>query len=154
IPIRDYVGISAQNLKDYEALKEQLAGGEYVESDTEAVEYAPQVVHSLATGTLRRIQVTTANDELIDGLPRGAGVEVPALVDRIGVPPLRVGALPAQCAALNRQFLNVVDLTVTAAVEEDPRLIRHAAMLDPHTAATLTVDEIWALCNDLVAAHG
>jgi alpha-galactosidase len=66
---------------------------------------------------------------------------------------LRVGALPPQCAALNRQFLNVVELTVRAAVEGDPRLIRHAAMLDPHTAATLSVDEIWALCNDLVAAH-
>jgi alpha-galactosidase len=154
IPLRDYVGISAANVSEYEALREQLARGEYVESDDDAVEYAPQVVHSLATGTLRRIQVTTANDELIDDLPRGAGVEVPALVDRIGVHPLRVGALPPQLAALNRQFLNVVELTVRAAVEGDPRMVRHAAMLDPHTAATLTVDQIWALCNDLVAAHG
>jgi alpha-galactosidase len=102
---------------------------------------------------LRRIQVTTPNDGLIDDLPRGAGVEVPALVDRLGVQPLRVDALPPQLAALNRQFLNVVDLTVRAAVEGDPRLLRHAAMLDPHTAATLTVDQIWALCNDMVAAH-
>ena len=154
IPIRDYVGISAGHLSDYDALREQIARGEYVESDIDAVEYAPQVVHSLATGTLRRIQVTTANDNLIDDLPFGAGVEVPALVDRLGVQPLRVGALPPQLAALNRQFLNVVELTVRAAAEEDPRLVRHAAMLDPHTAATLTVDQIWALCNDLVAAHG
>ncbi|HVN49894.1 MAG TPA: alpha-glucosidase/alpha-galactosidase [Acidimicrobiales bacterium] len=154
IPIRDYVGISASHVADYDALRDQLARGEYVESADEAVEYAPQVVHSLATGTLRRIQVTTANDHLIDDLPLGAGVEVPALVDRLGVQPLRVGALPPQLAALNRQFLNVVGLTVSAAVEGDPRLVRHAAMLDPHTAATLTVDQIWALCNDLVAAHG
>jgi alpha-galactosidase len=153
IPVRDYVGISAGHLREYEELREQLARGEYVEGDTGAVEYAPQVVHSLATGTLRRIQVTTPNDGLIDDLPRGAGVEVPALVDRLGVQPLRVGALPPQLAALNRQFLNVVDLTVRAAVEGDPRLLRHAAMLDPHTAATLTVDQIWALCNDMVAAH-
>ena len=68
--------------------------------------------------------------------------------------PLRVGALPPQLAALNRQFLNVVDLTVRAATEGDPRLLRNAAMLDPHTAATLTVDHIWQLCNELVAAHG
>ena len=154
IPIRDYVGISASHLSDYDALREQLARGEYIESDNDTVEYAPQVVHSLATGTLRRIQVTTANDDLIDDLPLGAGVEVPALVDRLGVHPLHVGALPPQLAALNRQFLNVVELTVRAAVERDPRLVRHAAMLDPHTAATLTVDQIWALCNDLVAAHG
>jgi alpha-galactosidase len=154
IPVRDYVGISAGNLSEYEALREQLARGEYVEDKSDAVEYAPQVVHSLATGTLRRIQVTTPNDGLIDDLPRGAGVEVPALVDRLGVQPLRVGALPPQLAALNRQFLNVVELTVQAAVEGDPRLLRQAAMLDPHTAATLTVDQIWALCDDLVAAHG
>ena len=154
IPLRDYVGISAGNVGEYEALREQLARGEYVESDDDAVEYVPQVVHSLATGTLRRIQVTTANDGLIDDLPHGAGVEVPAMVDHLGVQPMRVGALPPQLAALNRQFLNVVELTVQAAVTGDPRLLRHAAMLDPHTAATLTVDEIWALCNDLVAAHG
>ncbi len=154
IPVRDYVGISAGNLREYEELREQLARGEYVEGNNDAVEYAPQVVHSLATGTLRRIQVTTVNDGLIDDLPRGAGVEVPALVDRFGVQPLRVGALPPQLAALNRQFLNVVDLTVRAATEGDPRLLRNAAMLDPHTAATLTVDHIWQLCNELVAAHG
>jgi alpha-galactosidase len=154
IPLRDYVGISAANVGEYEALREQLARGEYAESEDDAVEYAPQVVHSLATGTLRRIQVTTANDALIDGLPHGAAVEVPALVDHLGVQPMRVGSLPPQLAALNRQFLNVVELTVQAAVVGDPRLLRHAAMLDPHTAATLTVDEIWELCNELVAAHG
>ena len=154
IPLRDYVGISAGNVGEYEALREQLARGDYVESDDDAVEYAPQVVHSLATGTLRRIQVTTPNESLIDDLPHGAAVEVPALVDRLGVQPMRVGSLPPQLAALNRQFLNVVDLTVQAAVVGDPRLLRHAAMLDPHTAATLTVDQIWALCNELVAAHG
>ena len=154
IPVRDYVQISAGHLREYEQLRSQLARGEYVEGPGDAVEYAPQVVHSLATGTLRRIQVTTANDALIDDLPRGAGVEVPALVDRLGVQPLRVGSLPPQLAALNRQFLNVVDLTVRAAVEGDPRLVRHAAMCDPHTSATLTVDQIWDLCNDMVAAHG
>jgi len=154
IPVGDYLQISAQHVTEYATLREQLAGGTYTEPATDAVEYAPQVVHSLATGTLRRIQVTTPNDGLIDDLPHGTGVEVPALVDGMGVHPLRVGALPPQLAALNRQFLNVVDLTVRAAVEGDPRLVRHAAMLDPHTAATLTVDQIWDLCNDLTAAHG
>jgi alpha-galactosidase len=153
IPLRDYVDISAGHVREYEALRQQLARGEYTESADNAAEYAPQVVHSLASGTLRSIQVTTANDGLIDDLPRGAGVEVPALVDGLGVHPLRVGSLPVQLAALNRQFLNVVELTVRAAVDADPRLIRQAAMLDPHTAATLTVEQIWSLCDDMVAAH-
>ena len=65
---------------------------------------------------------------------------MPATVDRLGVHPHHVGALPPQCAALNRHFLNVVELVVAAAVEGDPGLIRHAAMVDPNTAAALTVD--------------
>jgi alpha-galactosidase len=154
IPVGEYLKISAANVRTYQRLREGMARGEYAESADDAAEYAPQVVHSLATGTLRRIQVTTPNDGLIDDLPSGTGVEVPALVDRTGVHPLRVGPLPPQLAALNRAFLNVVDLTVRAAVEGDPRLLRAAAMTDPNTAATLSPDRIWAVCDDMVRAHG
>jgi alpha-galactosidase len=75
-------------------------------------------------------------------------------VDALGVQPTRVGALPAQCAALNRAYLSMNDLVVRAALEDDPRHIRHAAMADPATAATLRVEEIWELCDDMVRAHG
>ena len=108
----------------------------------------------MVTGTPRRIVGNVANTGLITNLPAGLGVEVPCLVDELGVQPTYVGALPPQCAALNRGFLNVVDLTVQAAVQGDPRLLRHAAMVDPNTAATLALDDIWSLCNDLVAALG
>ena len=67
---------------------------------------------------------------------------------------IHVGDLPLQCAALNRSFVSVGELTVRAAVEGDPRLVRQAAMVDPNTAATLTLDQIWALCDDLTEAHG
>jgi alpha-galactosidase len=156
IPVDDYVGISAGNLAEYGAVRDALAAGREPEprEEEDAAEYAPQVIHSLATGTLRTIQVTTANTGLITNLPAGAGVEVPATLDRLGVHPHHVGALPPQLAALNRSFLNVVELTVAAALEGDPRHIRHAAMADPATAAALTVDEIWALCDAMVAAHG
>jgi alpha-galactosidase len=59
-----------------------------------------------------------------------------------------------QLAALNRTFVNVGELTVRAAVDGDPRLVRQAAMLDPNTASVLTLDQIWELCNDLTVAHG
>jgi alpha-galactosidase len=156
IPVGDYVEISAGNLAEYGAVRDALAAGREPEprEEEDAAEYAPQVIHSLATGTLRTIQVTTANTGLITNLPAGAGVEVPATLDRLGVHPHHVGALPPQLAALNRGFLNVVELTVAAALEGDPRHIRHAAMADPATAAALTVDEIWALCDAMVAAHG
>ncbi|GAB3965365.1 alpha-glucosidase/alpha-galactosidase [Actinoallomurus acanthiterrae] len=156
IPIGDYVGISADNVTEYVSIRDRLAAGLDPGPDAEedAAEYAPQVIHSLATGTLRTIQVTTANSGLVANLPAGAAVEVPATVDRLGVHPHAVGALPPQLAALNRSFLNVVELVVAAAVEGDPRHVRHAAMSDPATAAALTVDEIWALCDAMVAAHG
>jgi alpha-galactosidase len=157
IPIGDYVRISADNLAEYAAVRERLAAGLDPEpglEEEDAAEYAPQVIHSIVTGTPRTIQVTTPNTGLITNLPSGAAVEVPASVDRLGVHPHHVGALPPQLAALNRSFLNVVELVVTAAVEADPRHIRHAAMSDPATAAALTVDEIWALCDAMVAAHG
>jgi alpha-galactosidase len=156
IPVGDYVRISAENLASYAALREDLASGADPAAgwESDAAEYAPQVIHSLATGTRRTIQVTTPNTGLITNLPDGAAVEVPATLDRLGVHPHHVGALPPQLAAVNRQFLNVVELVVAAAVEGDPRHIRHAAMADPATAARLTVDEIWALCDAMAAAHG
>jgi len=156
IPVRDYVGISAANLAEYHGLRDRITGGGTPPPvpDDDAVEYAPQVVHSLVTGTPRTIQVTTPNHGLIDNLPTGAAVEVPATLDRLGVHPHHVGALPPQLAALNRSFLNVVELTVAAAVEGNPAHIRHAAMSDPATAATLTLDQIWDLCAAMTAAHG
>jgi alpha-galactosidase len=93
------------------------------------------------------------NDGLISNLPSGSVVEVPCLVDALGVQPTAIGALPAACAAVNSAYVNVNALTVKAALEQDPRAIRQALMADPATAATLTVEQIWALCNDLVVAH-
>jgi alpha-galactosidase len=154
IPVGDYLGISAANAAEIEALVPRVEAGEYVEPEEDAAEYAPQVVHSIVTGTPRTIQVNVANAGLIDNLPPGAGVEVPCVVDNRGPRPTAVGALPAQCAALNRHFLSVVELTVRAAAEGRPELVRHALMVDPNTAATLPVDRIWALADDMVAAHG
>ena len=177
IPVGDYLAISEQNVAEYRATRQALAAGEPLprhgdagdagdagddpasgEASGEAVgdgsEYAPQVVHSIVTGIPRTIYGNLPNTGLIANLPTGQAVEVPCLVDSLGIRPLAAGPLPAQCAALNRTFLNPVELTIAAAVQGDPRLIRQAAMLDPNAAATLTVDQIWQLCDALVAAHG
>ena len=105
------------------------------------------------TGTQRTIHANVANRGLIDNLPVGAGVEVPATVDRLGVHPQAMGSLPPQCAALNRSFLNVAELTVRAALAEDRTMVRQAVMLDPNAAATLTLPQLDALCDELAAAH-
>jgi alpha-galactosidase len=154
IPVGAYLDISAGNAAEVERLIPQVDAGEYTEPEEDAAEYAPQVVHSLVTGTPRRIQVTTANAGLIDNLAAGAGVEVPCTLGADGVRPQPVGALPEQCAALNRTFLSVVGLTVEAAVQGRPELVRHALMVDPNTAASVDVDAIWRCADAMVAAHG
>ena len=94
------------------------------------------------------------NSDLITNLPADACVEVPCLVDGAGVQPTWIGELPPQLAALNRTFLNVAELTVRAALEGRPEYVRQAVMLDPNAAATLSLDAIWELCDELTAAHG
>ena len=79
---------------------------------------------------------------------------MPCHVDRNGIQPLRIGLVPAQLAAIMRSQINVQELTVLAALTGKRDHIYHAAMLDPHTAAELSLDEIRALCDALIAAHG
>ncbi|MFI5893669.1 alpha-glucosidase/alpha-galactosidase [Actinoplanes sp. NPDC051513] len=154
IPVGDYLQISADNVAEYHAVRKAMKAGEPLDLTRDATEYAPQVIHSMVTGTMRRIHANVPNYGLISNLPEGYAVEVPAVVDRLGVRPERVGDLPVQCAALNRSFVSVGQLTVQAALTGDKRMVRQAAMADPNTAATLTVDQIWELCDELTAAHG
>ena len=153
IPVGDYKGISAGNLAEYEETRRLLDADQPLEA-ADATEYAPQVIHSMVTGQPRVIHANVANTGLLTDLPAGLGVEVPVAVDGTGALPSHVGALPPVGAALNRSFLGVVDLTVQAAVRDDPRMVRQAAMVDPNAAATLTVEAIWDLCDAMVDAHG
>ncbi|OPC78227.1 alpha-glucosidase/alpha-galactosidase [Embleya scabrispora] len=153
LPVGAYLDIVDENVAAYESTRSALAAGQPVPVES-TMEYAPQIIHSITTGTPRTVYGNVPNQGLIDNLPADGVVEVPCLVDRLGVQPTRVGALPAQLAALNRTYLSVNDLVVRAALEDDPRHIRHAAMIDPATAAVLPVERIWDLCDDLVRAHG
>ncbi len=91
---------------------------------------------------------------LIENLPREACVEVPCLVDGAGVAPCYVGRLPVQLAAMNQTHVNVHLLTIEAAATKKREHIYHAAMLEPHTAAELSLDDIIRLVDDLIEAHG
>ena len=154
IPVGDYVRVSAENLEEYAQVRDSLQAGEPLDLSRDATEYAPQVIHSIETGTVRRIHANVRNTGLITNLPQDYAAEVPCIVDELGVRPEFVGDLPPACAAVTRGFAGPGELAVRAAVTGDPRLVRLAAMVDPNTAATLTVDAIWALCDELTAAHG
>jgi alpha-galactosidase len=152
--VAEYVSRSEDNLGEYAATKEALAAGRPLDLEEPSNEYAPQIIHSIETGTPRVIYGNVHNAGLIDNLPADACVEVPCLVDATGVNPTRVGELPPQLAALNRTFLNVADLTVRAALEGRPDRVRQAVLLDPNASSTLTPDAIWEMCDELTAAHG
>jgi alpha-galactosidase len=150
--IDEYLRRSDENLAEWEAIKRVLDGGGQLEVERND-ELASQFIRALETGVPAELYGNVRNEGLIDGLPQDACVEVPVLVDKNGVQPTRFGALPPQCLALNRTFLNVVELTVRAAVEGSRDLVYQAALLDPNTAATLTVDQVVGMVDDLIEAH-
>jgi alpha-galactosidase len=151
--IDEYIRRSDENLEEWERTRAALDRGEELDVQPTS-ELASEIIHSLETGTIREVYANVRNQGLIDGLPDEACVEVPCVVDKNGLFPTRVGALPPQCLALNRTFVNVVELTVRAALEERRDLVYQAALLDPNTAATLTIDQIVTMCDDLIEAHG
>jgi alpha-galactosidase len=150
-----YLRISEQNVAEFEAARGALANGEELElhEEGDAAEYAPQIIHSMLTGTEREIHVNTINHGLIDNLPQGAAVEVPATVGAGGIAPLAVGSIPPQGAALNRSYLSVAELTVQAALEGDRETVKRALLADPNASSTLTPQRLWELCDAMFEAH-
>jgi alpha-galactosidase len=154
IPIREYLDRVAHNLEEYEETKRRLDAGEPFAIE-QSGEYAAVIVHALLTGEPARIVGNVMNQgSLIDNLAADACVEVPCLVDGTGVWPVRVGALPAQCAAYIGPAVDTQALTVRAALYEDREAIYHAVMQDPQVQAGLNLDETWRLTDELIAAEG
>jgi alpha-galactosidase len=120
---------------------------------TRSTEYGATIIHSIETNTPKVIYANVPNTGLIDNLPQGCCVEVPCLVDACGVQPTRIGALPPQLAALMRTNIGVQELTVEAALTGRRDHVYQAAMLDPHTAAELDIEQIVALVDELLDAH-
>ncbi len=154
IPLDEYIARCERQIAGWHKLRDRLEQSDEPIEVRRSVEYGSQIIHAMETGRPQVIYGNVANHGLIDNLPEGCCVEVPCLVDRNGVQPTRVGALPPQLAALMQTNINVQSLTVEAALTGRREHIYHAAMLDPHTAAELDLDQIWSLVDDLIAAHG
>lgn len=119
-----------------------------------SMEYGSLIIHSLVTGERRTVHGNVPNRSLISNLPGGCCVEVPCVVDGGGLWPEAAGALPPQLAAIIMTNVNVQSLAVEAAVTGRRDHVHQAAMLDPHTAAELTLDQIEAMVEELLTAHG
>jgi alpha-galactosidase len=153
IPVDEYIRRSLENIDEYTETKRRLSAGEPLELTPED-ELAPRYIHAMVTGEPRIEYGNVRNDGLIDNLPAGACVEVPCRLDGDGIHPIAVGAVPVQCAALNRTFLNVVELTVRAALDQRRDHVYQAVLLDPNAAATLTIDQTHTMVDELIDAHG
>jgi len=153
IPLDEYPRRCVAQIASWEAERARLEGDGVIEVRP-SFEYAATIIRSIETGKPRVIYGNVANEGLIDDLPTGCTVEVPCLVDGNGVQPTRIGVLPPQIAALIRTNVNVQELTVEAALSGRVDHVYHAAMLDPHTSAELDLDQITALVDALLLAHG
>src|SRR3954453_5755128 len=152
IPVGEYLRRSGRNLEEYEATRRELADEGPLPLEATS-ELASEFIHANQTGREREIYLNVRNDGLITNLPDECCVEVPALIDGSGPRPQPIGALSPQLAALNRTFLNVVELTVRAVLDGDRRHVYQAALLDPNAGSTLTTHEVVAMCDELFEAH-
>lgn len=153
IPLDEYLRRSEEHLAEFEALRGQLQRGETLEIE-HSVEYASQIVHAMETDEACTIYGNVRNDGWITNLPQGTCVEVPCQVDAAGIHPRPVGELPSHLAALDWPHVVGQALTVSAARYGRLDDVYHAAMLDPLAAATMPPDQIWAMVDELIEAHG
>ncbi|MEM1412910.1 MAG: alpha-glucosidase/alpha-galactosidase, partial [Pseudomonadota bacterium] len=154
IPLDEYIRRCEHQLAGWHALREELENPQTRFEVQRSDEYGASIVNSMETGEGSLIYGNVPNDGLIDNLPAGSIVEVPCDVTADGIAPRAIGTLPVQLAALMQTNLNVHELTVEAALTGNREHIYHAALFDPHTAAVLGIDEIHALVDDLIDAHG
>ena len=153
IPLDEYPRRCIAQIRDWEKLSKDLVANDNLDH-FRTHEYGSYIMEAMETDTPYRVHGNVRNTGFIPNLPPGACVEVPCMVDRNGVRGCYVGDLQEQCAALNRTNINVHLLGVEAAVFRRKEAIYHAAMLDPHTASELSLDQIVRLCNELIKAHG
>ncbi|GAA0176707.1 alpha-galactosidase MelA [Clostridium sediminicola] len=153
IPLDEYPRRCIGQIENWEKTRDELLANHTIEH-TRSNEYASYIIEAMETNIPYKIGGNVLNTGLIPNLPSEAVVEVPLLIDGSGVTPCYVGNLPPQLAALNRTNINVHLLTIEAALTLKKEHIYHAAMLDPHTSAELSIDDIKSLCDDLIKAHG
>src|SRR4051812_41332566 len=156
IPLDEYLRRFEVQLAEWDALRARLENGGTVHVER-SVEYGADIVRACVTGESFGFNGNVRNSwngrPLIDNLPPDCCVEVPCIAGSHGIEPQSVGTIPRHLAALMQTNVNVQGLTVEAALSGRREPVYHAAMLDPHTAAELSLDEISHLVDDLLEAH-
>ena len=152
IPLDEYPRRCINQINGWQKQYESLMSGGKIEH-TRSQEYASYIMEAIYTNKPYKIGGNVINNGVITNLPYNACVEVPCLVDGEGIHPTFVGELPLQLAAMNSSNIYAQMLTIEASYTMDKQKIYQAAMMDPHTGAELSTDEIIALCDELFEAH-
>ncbi|NLC32895.1 MAG: alpha-glucosidase/alpha-galactosidase, partial [Clostridiales bacterium] len=153
IPLDEYPRRCIKQIKEWKERGHELTANPHL-THTRTNEYASYIMEAMETNRPAKIGGNVLNTGLITNLPSNCVVEVPCLVDKSGIVPTYIGGLPEQLAALNRTNINVQLLTIEAARTLKKDYIYQAALLDPHTASELSIDDIIAMCDDLINEHG
>ena len=151
IPLDEYPRRCIKQIAEWEEEKNNILKDGKITHERSR-EYASYIMESVVTNNPYKIGGNVINKGCIENLPADACVEVPCMIDGNGVNPCRVGRLPVQLAAMN--MTNVQLLAIEAAATRKKEYIYQAAMLDPHTAAELSIDDIVKMCDELIDAHG
>jgi len=153
IPLDEYPRRCERHITEWADQKKTLMDGGNI-SHERSEEYASYIMEALVTGKPYQIGGNVVNNGLISNLPKEAVVEVPCLVNGSGIHPTYIGNLPTQLMAMNMSNISPQLLTIEAAVTGDRQKIYQAAMMDPHTGAELSIDDIIKMCDELIEAHG
>ncbi len=154
----DFGGASGAYYKYCTMLDEKYRDVDYLSLEStdiskRSVEYCSYILEAKETGRPFRLNGNVRNDGYITNLPDGCCVEVPMDVDAEGLHPMHVGALPTQCAALNRSNVTVQELAVEAALEGDPERAMQAVAMDPLSSAVCTLNEIREMTREMLEAE-
>ncbi len=151
IPLDEYPRRCINQIANWERDRQKYIDGDVTHRRTN--EYASNIMEAIVTDIPYKIGGNVLNNGLITNLPPEACVEVACLVNRYGVQPCYQGALPLQLAAMNMTNINVQLLTIEAAATLKKDYIYQAVMLDPHASSELSIDEIVAMCDELIEVH-
>ncbi|WP_437272039.1 alpha-glucosidase/alpha-galactosidase [Staphylococcus succinus] len=154
IPLDEYPRRCVKQIEDWKQMRDDIVNDKHLTHER-SHEYGSYIIEAMETNKPFKIGGNVLNTGgLISNLPENAVVEVPCLVDASGISPTYIGNLPEQLAALNRTNINTQLLTIEAALTLQKDKIYQAALLDPHTASELSINDIISLCDDLIEAHG
>ena len=152
IPIEEYIDRCKNNIKLWDELEKDMTPI-YTQQLKRSNEYASYIIDGVVNNNEVTINANVMNKSYIDNLPSNCCVEVPCLINSNGYSPKKFGKLPEHLAALIRTNINVQILTAEAAISKKREHIYHAALLDPLTAANLSIDEIYSMTDKMIEAH-